>query len=84
MPKQIVKGTTQKQTHSVTHAVREHTRTKRRTMNSKAAFKKMTGLRGKKYDEELNRQLDMFPVDWIINHHKWYHLDKVRNKLYHQ
>lgn len=64
--------------------VKPHTRTVKKTKNSKQEFKKMTELRGRKYQAELDRQLQLYPVDWIINKHNWYHLDKIRNKLYHQ
>lgn len=36
------------------------------------------------YDRHLGVLMQTIPIDIIIEKNKWYHLDKQRNKLYHE
>ena len=36
------------------------------------------------HDRHLGVLLTKFPIDYIVEKKQWYHLDKMRNKLYHE
>ena len=66
------------------HAVNPHSRKRRIVKNSERNFRKYFGMKPRVYQQELTKQLEKWPVDWVINNNKWFHLDRIRNKLYHE
>jgi len=67
-----------------THEVSSHTRNLKTVQNKLKDFLKANKWTKGEYDRHLGVLMQTIPIDIIIEKNKWYHLDKQRNKLYHE
>lgn len=64
--------------------VMSHLRKQRLVKNTKKEYMIKHDLSPEAYYFQLAELLNEHPVDYIIERLGWYHLDRQRNKLYHQ
>lgn len=74
----------QKTTMTTEHKVSNHTRTLTTVTNTLQQFLKTNNMTKSEHDRQLGVLMQTQPIDFIIEDKGWYHLDKQRNKLYHE
>lgn len=85
MPKSIAKeNSPEKQTKAIQMEVTPHVRTRISTTNSLRDYLKKTEQTPQQYQRQLGQMLLRYPIDHLIETQKWYHLDRTRNRLYHE